>query len=217
MSTVHIPTNHQIQSTPPPPSPIVRPIHHVPYQVIESSNHQRPSTTQPRPSSLTPNHSTSTRRRKLQYRRQTISVRPHIHIRIHALLPAEVGTIDQTPVAVLAGFRVQSDGSSVVANSCDALVVGALAARPGAFGQPFGGSGGAASWVLAGAVEAGYRGAHCLVRFWGFGFWVWVVRGSFFLGWLVGGGLGSERSIAFVGSCEVFDAQVNGRMNWVNG
>jgi hypothetical protein len=60
VSTVHIPTNHQRQSTPPPPSPIVRPIHHVPYQVIESSNHQRPSTTRPRPSSPTPNHSTST-------------------------------------------------------------------------------------------------------------------------------------------------------------
>ena len=137
-------------------------------------------------------------------------MRPHIHIRIHALLPAEIRAVDQTPVAVLAGFRVQSDGGGVVANGFDALVVGPLAARPGAFGYSFGRSGGAAGWVLAGAVEAGYGGAHCLVRFWGFGFWVWVVRGSFFLGWLVGGGLGSERSIAFVGSCEVFDAQVNG-------
>ena len=153
---------------------------------IKSSNHQITNAHQlpslvPHPSlQITP---LPPRRRKLQYRRQTISVRPHIHIRIHALLPAEVGTIDQTPVAVLAGFRVQSDGGGVVANGFDALVVGPLAARPGAFGEPFGGSGGAAGWVLAGAVEAGYRGAHCLVRFWVW--WFGVL--SFWVGWFVEG------------------------------
>ena len=57
MSTVHIPTNHQRQLTPPLPSPSVQSIQHVPNQA-KKWNHRIMNPINK--STLTPNHSTST-------------------------------------------------------------------------------------------------------------------------------------------------------------
>jgi hypothetical protein len=104
--------------------------------------------------------------RKLQNRRQTIPKTPHIRIGVHALAPAEVRAVDQTPVAVLAGLRAEGDGGRGVALGFGAGRVGL--ARPFAAGEPGWGARRAKGWVLAGAVEAGYGCAHFRLG------WVWV-------------------------------------------
>ena len=73
---------------------------------------------------------------------------PHIDIRIHALLPENIGAVHQTSIAVLAGFRV--DGRRGVSLRFWAIPKGY--ARPLAAAELGRGTRRAAGWVLAAAV-----------------------------------------------------------------
>lgn len=84
-------------------------------------------------------------------------MRPHIGLRIHAVLPRGIGVLEQTLVAVVASLEV--DGGRGELLGFGAWRRGLLGQR--AQGELGGRACGAGGGVVAGAVEAGCCGAHC--------------------------------------------------------